>query len=95
VANGENGSDRRAGNNERNGKSGSGRRSKNGAMKGSGEGDRLATASAIIVPPVHAALPKRLGHFPFWRAKDPFLQSMDSIYKKASDTALSVLSNGE
>ena len=33
-------------------------------------------------PPIHAALPKRLGNIPFWRGKEAFLETMDEIHKK-------------
>lgn len=38
----------------------------------------------VKVPPVQAALPKRLGNFPFWRGESPFLAEMESLYGKAS-----------
>ncbi len=42
------------------------------------------------IPPVAAALPKRLGSFPFWRAEENFLAAMETIYQNASDVGLSV-----
>jgi uncharacterized Zn finger protein len=44
----------------------------------------------VKVPPVHAALPKRLGSFPFWRSRDPFLPAMEGIYRAASEKGLEV-----
>ena len=38
----------------------------------------------VRVPPVAAALPKRLGSFPFWRGREPFLETMQAIYAQAS-----------
>lgn len=38
----------------------------------------------VEIPPVHAVLPKRLGNFPYWRGKERFLESMESIYTQAS-----------
>ena len=32
-------------------------------------------------PPVVAALPKRLGSFPFWRGERPFLTAMEELYR--------------
>ena len=40
----------------------------------------------VSPPPVTAALPKRLGSFPFWRGKEGFLESIESIYPKAAET---------
>jgi uncharacterized Zn finger protein len=39
---------------------------------------------------VHAALPKRLGNFPFWRGQVRFLDAMESAYAEASARALDV-----
>jgi uncharacterized Zn finger protein len=44
----------------------------------------------VRVPPVQAALPKRLGNFPFWRGESPFLSEMESIYGKAALNGLDV-----
>lgn len=38
----------------------------------------------VRIPPVPAALPKRLGSFPFWRGEERFLESMQSIYAQAA-----------
>ncbi len=38
----------------------------------------------VSIPPVAAALPKRLGNFPFWRAEENFLAMMETIYRQAS-----------
>ncbi len=43
---------------------------------------------AVRTPPAPAALPKRLGKFPFWRAEERFLEALDPIYKKASPRGL-------
>lgn len=45
-------------------------------------------AAAGAVPPVSAALPKRLGSFPFWRGKTAFLPAMERIYRQASQSGL-------
>ncbi len=38
----------------------------------------------VRIPPVPAALPKRLGNFPFWRGKERLLEGLEPIYAKAS-----------
>jgi uncharacterized Zn finger protein len=35
-------------------------------------------------PPLNAALPKRLGNFPFWRANERFLDALALVYAEAS-----------
>ena len=56
--------------------------------------DAPAAAQSVLgevcVPPVSAALPKRLGAFPFWRAEANFLDAMDEIYRAASAVAMDV-----
>lgn len=41
-------------------------------------------------PPVNAALPKRLGNFPFWRGEENFGDVMNSLYSRASLHGLDV-----
>ena len=50
-----------------------------------------APNGAAPVPAVSAALPKRLGNFPFWRGKSPFIPAMEEIYRHASQAGLDVL----
>jgi uncharacterized Zn finger protein len=45
----------------------------------------------VRIPSIAAALPKRLGSFPFWRGEERFLDVMESIYAKASPIGLKVL----
>ena len=45
----------------------------------------------VRVPPFPAALPKRLGSFPFWRGKERFLDAMEAIYATASINGLNVV----
>ncbi len=45
----------------------------------------------VRIPPVNAALLKRLGNFPFWRGEETFSEAMDSIYSKASTEGLKAL----
>ena len=44
----------------------------------------------VSIPSVPAALPKRLGSFPFWRGEERFLDAMESIYTKASVVGMKV-----
>jgi uncharacterized Zn finger protein len=44
----------------------------------------------VQVPPAHAALPKRLGSFPFWRGTERFLEALEPIYRQASQRGLEV-----
>jgi uncharacterized Zn finger protein len=41
-------------------------------------------------PPVSAALPKRLGSFPFWRGQERFLDALEPFYRQASQRGLDV-----
>jgi uncharacterized Zn finger protein len=42
----------------------------------------------VRIPPVAAALPKRLGNFPFWRGKERFLETIESIYERSSQRGM-------
>jgi uncharacterized Zn finger protein len=44
----------------------------------------------VRVPPVPAALPKRLGSFPFWRGAERFLEAIEPVYVQASPRGLAV-----
>jgi uncharacterized Zn finger protein len=44
----------------------------------------------VHLPPVAAALAKRLGHFPFWRGEQAFLEEMERIYAHAARRGLEV-----
>lgn len=44
----------------------------------------------VAVPPIPAALPRRLGGFPFWRGQEPFLQAIGPDYAAASPRGLDV-----
>ena len=39
----------------------------------------------------HAALPRRLGNFPFWRGQERFLDAMEAIYRAAAQKGLAVV----
>ncbi len=45
----------------------------------------------VRTPPVSAALPKRLGGFPFWRGAGRFLDSLTPTYSAAAGRAVAVL----
>jgi len=42
----------------------------------------------VLVPKVHAVLPKQLGSFPFWRGSDDFIGTMEKIYGDASHAGM-------
>jgi uncharacterized Zn finger protein len=42
----------------------------------------------VRLPPVSAALPKRLGNFPFWRGSQRFLDAIEPVYENASPHGL-------
>ena len=44
----------------------------------------------VRVPSLAAALPKRLGNFPFWRGKEPFVEALERIYEAASHAGMDV-----
>ncbi|MDQ3814776.1 MAG: SWIM zinc finger family protein [Armatimonadota bacterium] len=44
----------------------------------------------VQVPPVAAALPKRLGNFPFWRGHQRFLEAVEPLYMEAASRGRSL-----
>jgi uncharacterized Zn finger protein len=44
----------------------------------------------VQVPPVAAALPRRLGNFPFWRGTERFLDALTPVYREAARRGLDV-----
>ena len=44
--------------------------------------------------PSGAALPRRLGKFPFWRGRENFLDGLDAIYRAAAEAAAKTISEG-
>jgi len=44
----------------------------------------------VRTPPVHAALPRRLGNFPFWRGGERFLDAVEPAYQQAAPHGLDV-----
>jgi uncharacterized Zn finger protein len=47
----------------------------------------------VHLPPVAAALPKRLGNFPFWRSEERFLDAMEAIYTETAPQARDIFLN--
>ncbi|HPD16799.1 MAG TPA: SWIM zinc finger family protein [Planctomycetota bacterium] len=45
----------------------------------------------VRIPPIAAALPRRLGSFPFWRGREVFLDAMEAICASASPAGLAIL----
>ncbi len=57
-----------------------------------GHADGMEDSTGIAtLPAVSAALPKRLGSFPFWRGKAAFMPAMEEIYRQASQAGLDVV----
>lgn len=52
---------------------------------------KMAEPEVESIPAVHAALVKNLGSFPFWRSEENFIESMESIYQKASELGIRAL----
>lgn len=48
----------------------------------------------VRLPPTAAALPKRLGSFPFWRGKERFLDAMEKIYATTAPHAQEIFVGG-
>jgi uncharacterized Zn finger protein len=44
----------------------------------------------VRIPPIAAALPKRLGSFPFWRGKERFIETIESIYERSSQRGMDI-----
>jgi uncharacterized Zn finger protein len=44
----------------------------------------------VNLPPVTAALPRRLGSFPFWRGDQPFIEVIEQVYSQSSPRGLEV-----
>jgi uncharacterized Zn finger protein len=54
-----------------------------------GEPDGVDPGGADVrIPAISAALPRRLGNFPFWRGEEGFLTSLEVIYREASPIGL-------
>ncbi|MBM4032368.1 MAG: hypothetical protein FJ291_11340 [Planctomycetes bacterium] len=55
------------------------------------EDAKAITLGDVSIPPIAAALPRRLGNFPFWRGAEGFLDAMAAVYGAASPAGLGVL----
>ncbi|MGB7923528.1 MAG: SWIM zinc finger family protein [Pyrinomonadaceae bacterium] len=44
----------------------------------------------VNLPPISAALPKRLGNFPFWRGTERFIEAIEPVYAQASPRGVDV-----
>jgi uncharacterized Zn finger protein len=44
----------------------------------------------VNLPPVTAALPRRLGSFPFWRGEQPFIEAVEQAYAQSSPRGFEV-----
>jgi uncharacterized Zn finger protein len=49
---------------------------------------------AVSQPPVVAALPRRLGSFPFWRGAQTFIEAIEQFYSQSSPRGLEVFIGG-
>ncbi|MBI5117572.1 SWIM zinc finger family protein [Candidatus Poribacteria bacterium] len=47
-----------------------------------------ALLGEVHIPPVPAALPRRLGNFPFWRGRENFMEALEQVYANASATGM-------
>ena len=61
-----------------------------GAFWGREGSARLQTGRADV-PEEHAALPRRLGSFPFWRSGEAFADALETIYGNASKAGTAAL----
>jgi uncharacterized Zn finger protein len=57
---------------------------------GKADGRIDSPAAVVEIPREPAALPRRLGGFPFWRGESPFLDTLNTIYAAASPKGLDV-----
>jgi uncharacterized Zn finger protein len=48
-------------------------------------------AMEVRIPATAAALPRRLGSFPFWRGGEDFLDAVSRIYSSASERGMAVI----
>ena len=54
----------------------------------------LPDVGEVRAPPVSAALPRRLGGFPFWRAETPLMDALGSAYPSAARHGAAVFEDG-
>ena len=53
-------------------------------------GGEYDLSEEVFIPAISAALPSRLGNFPFWQGQEGFLATMEKIYRQASSTGMNV-----
>lgn len=53
-----------------------------------GQGAGQYDPGDAFVPKIHAALPKQLGSFPFWRGEEDFADAMENAYRGASEAGM-------
>jgi uncharacterized Zn finger protein len=53
-------------------------------------GSEYDPGEEVYIPSLPAALPRRLGNFPFWQGQESFLTAMEKIYGQASPIGLNV-----
>lgn len=49
----------------------------------------------VRIPALDAALPRRLGHLPFWRSEERFADVMERLYRQASPAGMEVFLEGQ
>ena len=54
------------------------------------QGGEIPADWEVEAPPVAAALLARLGQFPFWRGRQPFVEALEPVYHAASARGLEV-----
>jgi uncharacterized Zn finger protein len=55
-----------------------------------GKTEKRTGFGEVSIPPICAALPKRLGKFPFWSGEEDFISAMERIYYPTSQRGLKV-----
>ena len=65
------------------------------AVEGFWQGGPLPDVGDARTPPVPAALPRRLGAFPFWRGAAPLLETLEVLYPLAARRGLEVFEGAE
>ena len=50
---------------------------------------------SVETPSTHAALPKQLGKFPFWRSDADLLETLEPVYEAASDAGMKAFEKDE
>ena len=61
--------------------------------QGAGEYEEISLPSRPVK--LHAALPKRLGALSFWRSDRPFLEAMEALYRRTSESAIGIVTGDD